>query len=92
MSDGFNHFERFWANYKFSDSIEAMEAKADVLMADAIEAMNEIADGLVERDEPRIPASERLAACVRTCIETFDRLERENKAHAEEWQRRYGRR
>lgn len=62
--------------FQFMESMEALEARAEVLMADAIEAVNRVADSLVERDEPRISGPERRAACIKICAETFDRLER----------------
>lgn len=70
MSDRF-----FFRRFQFTESMEAMEAKAEVLMGDAIDAMNEIARSLTEYDEPPIPMAERRAACIKLCAETFDRLE-----------------
>jgi len=84
-----NNFERFGLHWLFH-GIEAMEAKAEVLMAEAIEAMDKVADGLTERDEPPIPLEDRKKAIMHLCEETFDRLIKERAAYVAEWRRRYG--
>jgi hypothetical protein len=79
---------KLWRLFK---CMEAMEAKAEVFMADAIEAMDVIADGLTDpRAEPPISEAERRAAMLRLCEETFDRLMRERAAYRAEWERRFG--
>ena len=85
-----DRFERYYSLVTFEIGPEAMEAKAEVLMADAIEVMDDLADGLTERDpetgdylEPPIPMAERREVIVRMCGETFDRLMRERKAYAD---------
>ena len=76
--------------WRLFECMEAMEAKAEVLMADAIEAMDAIADGLTDpRAEPPISEAERRAAVLLLCEHTFDRLMRERAANLAEWRRRY---
>ena len=53
---------------------EALEAKAEVLMQEAIEMMASIADALTEPDEPPIPVEQRRKACLDLCAKVFDRL------------------
>jgi hypothetical protein len=87
MSD--NPFSNFAFHYLFESSMEAMEAKAEVFMSEAIEAMERIADSLTGHDEPRITNAERRAAVIKLCADTFDRLVQERAADLAEWKRRY---
>jgi hypothetical protein len=57
--------------------IEALEARAEVLMQEAIEMMIGIADALTEPDEPPIPVEQRRKACLDLCAKVFDRLQGE---------------
>jgi len=87
MTNPFSHLPDFKLQVLFG-YMAGMEAKAEVFMADAIEEMHRIADGLTGQEEPPIPTEERRAAVLRLCQETFDRLQNERAANLAEWQRR----
>lgn len=96
MSDGFDipkgwSFEEFAAHIRCNEAFgyeHAMDAKAEVLMSDAIEAMNEWAFELNEDTTTPITRAERKMAVLRLCGETFERLERERAAELARWQAR----
>ncbi len=72
MSSGFDSYP----DLTF-DGLEAMEAKAEVLMEAVIEQMEAIARDLIEPDELSIAVEKRRAACLQLCADTFDRLDRQ---------------
>jgi len=89
MTDGFfgKGFEENWRREKLRmmfGMLDGTEGKAEVLMADAIEAMHEAANMLTDHEEPPIPMEARREACLRLCGETFDRLQKET-ADEREW-------
>jgi hypothetical protein len=92
MSDGFDEFAKGLGDLKLRllfGMMAGAESKAEVFMAEAIEAMDEAANSLTGYDEEPIPDNLRKAAILRLCEETFDRLRRERAADLAEWKRRY---
>jgi hypothetical protein len=59
---------------------DPLEVRAEVLMQDAIELMDEVADRFAGWDGPPISVTARRNACLGLCAEVFDRLNRRSSA------------
>jgi len=74
MTEKWEHFARYSLQVLFELSEEASDAKAEVLMEEAIEIMDDFADQLTDRDEPPIPTVERKEVMMKMFEQTFERL------------------
>jgi hypothetical protein len=80
MSDGLD-LPNLPCGWRWTHGPEALEARKQVLMQQAAEAMDKLADGLTEPDELPISSELRRKVCIKLCAETFDQL-KQKESHS----------